>query len=113
MRRCLYAVSAVLIVCLLGSFAAYYLFRGATALLGENRRGRLAGAFIGAWGSVFLASLACALELAISGTSPLMLVMPAMGGVHAIIGIGEGLVTVAVLSLVLTARPDLLSLQKV
>ena len=98
---------------LVGSFAAYYLFRGATVLLGENRQGRLAGAFIGAWGSVFLASLACALELAISGTSPLMLVMPAMGGVHAIIGIGEGLVTVAVLSLVLTARPDLLSLQKV
>lgn len=98
---------------LVGSFAGYYLCRGVTGLLGESRRGRLAGAFIGAWGSVFLASLVCALELAVSGTSPLVLVMPAMGGVHAVIGIVEGLITVAVLSLVMASRPDLLSLQKV
>jgi len=39
--------------------------------------------------------------------------LPAMGGVHALIGIGEGLVTIAVLSLLRASRADLLELQKV
>jgi ABC-type Co2+ transport system permease subunit len=36
-----------------------------------------------------------------------------MAGVHAIIGVGEGLITVAVVSLVKATRSDLLSLQKI
>jgi ABC-type Co2+ transport system permease subunit len=35
-----------------------------------------------------------------------------MAGVHAVIGIGEGLITAAVLALVLATRADLLELQK-
>ena len=95
------------------SFVGYYLYRAIVFLWGESRRGRLIGGFISAWGSVFVASSACALELWISGTSPLWVVLPAMAGFHAIIGIGEGLITVAVLSLVLTTRKDLLELQRV
>ena len=71
------------------------------------------GGFIGAWGSVFLASIFCAVELAVSGASPIEAVLPAMAGFHALIGIGEGLITAAVLSLVLVTRPDLLELQKI
>jgi cobalt/nickel transport system permease protein len=59
---------------------------------------------------VFLASIACAIELAVSGTSPLQVALPAMAGIHALIGIGEGLATVAVLSFVLATRADLLEL---
>jgi cobalt/nickel transport system permease protein len=59
------------------------------------------------WLSVMLASGACAVELAISGTSPLSVALPAMLGVHAIIGIGEAVITVLVLSVVLAVRPDL------
>jgi cobalt/nickel transport system permease protein len=62
---------------------------------------------------VFLASIVCAIELAVSGTSPIQVALPAMAGVHALIGIGEGLITGAVLSLVLATRADLLQLQKV
>jgi cobalt/nickel transport system permease protein len=98
---------------LLACFAGYYLYRATTSLWGESRRGRLFGGFIGAWGSVFVAAIAAALELWISGTSPLGVVLPAMAGVHVLIGIGEGLITVAVLSLVLASRRDLLELQKV
>jgi len=81
--------------------------------MGDGKRGRMVGGFIGAWASVFLASAACAVELAVSGASPVVVVLPAMAGLHAIIGIGEGLITGAALSLVLAARADLWQLQKV
>lgn len=98
---------------IVASFSGYYLYRLATAFLGDNRRGKLISGFIGAWGSVFLASIVCAIELAVSGTSPIGVVLPAMAGFHALIGIGEGLITGAVLSLVLATRPDLLQLQRI
>ncbi|MBM3189421.1 MAG: cobalt transporter, partial [Chloroflexi bacterium] len=46
--------------------------------------------------------------LAISGTSPLGVVLPAMVLVHVLIGIGEGLITTAVLAFVAATRKDLL-----
>jgi cobalt/nickel transport system permease protein len=46
--------------------------------------------------------------LAISGISPLRIVLPAMAGIHALIGIGEALITVAVISFVQKVRPDLI-----
>jgi len=98
---------------IIASFAGYYGYRLLTLLLGDNRRGRLAGGAFGAWSSVFLASIACALELALSGASPIGVVLPAMAGVHALIGIGEGLITAAVLSLVLATRADLMQLQRI
>lgn len=58
--------------------------------------------------SVVVASIACAIELALSGTAPLAVVLPAMTGVHILIGIGEGLITGGVLAYLATARPDLL-----
>ncbi|HQG12945.1 MAG TPA: energy-coupling factor ABC transporter permease, partial [bacterium] len=50
--------------------------------------------------SMVIASAACAIELAASGTIAARIVMPAMIGVHAIIGIGEGLITALVVSFV-------------
>ncbi len=98
---------------IVASFSSYYLYRLAISLLGNSRKGKLIGGFIGAWGSVFLASIVCAIELAVSGASPIGVVLPAMAGLHALIGIGEGLITVAVLSLVLASRADLFQLQRI
>jgi cobalt/nickel transport system permease protein len=98
---------------IVASFAGYYMYRLATWLVGDKRKGKLVGGAIAAWGSVFLASVACAIELAVSGVSPLEVVLPAMAGFHALIGIGEGLITAAVLSLVLETRADLLQLQRI
>jgi cobalt/nickel transport system permease protein len=50
---------------------------------------------------------AVAIELAISGTSPLKIALPTMAGIHAIIGIGEAIITTAAISLILKTRPDL------
>jgi cobalt/nickel transport system permease protein len=98
---------------IVASFSGYYIYRLVTSLMGNGRRGTLVGGFAGAWVSVFLASIFCAVELAVSGVSPMRVVLPAMAGFHALIGIGEGLITGAVLSLVLATRADLLQLQRI
>jgi len=96
---------------IIAGFSSYYIYKGIDALFKHKKAGTLVGAGVGAWFSVVLASLVCAAELSISGTSPWALTIAAMGGVHILIGVGEGLITVAVLSLIMAARADLLKLQ--
>lgn len=69
----------------------------------------LAATFAAAWISVMLAALLTSIQLVVSDTSELSVVLPAMLGVHALIGIGEGLISVGAVALVLSARPDLLN----
>ncbi len=78
----------------------------------RNEAGRFVAAFAAAWLAVVAAATACALELAASGTTPLAVVLPAMAGVHAIIGLGEGIITAAALAAVRVSRPDLLELAR-
>jgi cobalt/nickel transport system permease protein len=49
------------------------------------------------------------LQIGFSGTSPFGVVLPAMLGVHVLIGIGEALITVAALGFIARMRPDLLN----
>ena len=93
-------------------FVGYYLYRGIALLFHKRKLGVMVGGGLAAWFSVMIASICCALELGISGIVPLGVALPAMAGVHALIGIGEGLITAAVLALVLATRADLLELQK-
>ena len=93
---------------IVGGLLCYWLFVGLRAALPKSRGAFLASAAVAAWASVVLASAVCAFELAISGTSPLKAALPTMVGVHTLIGIGEGLITVAALSAVLASRPDLI-----
>jgi cobalt/nickel transport system permease protein len=69
---------------------------------------RLTVAGIVAWLSVMTGALATALQLWLSGTAKLNLVVPAMLGVHTVIGLGEALITVAALAFIFRTRPDLL-----
>lgn len=80
---------------------------GLRAVLPRTRGAGLAAVGVAAWASVMAAATACAGELVASG-HPFGVVLPAMLGVHALIAIGEALITVAVVSTVLAARPDLL-----
>ncbi len=66
-----------------------------------------AGIVIGAWMSVVAAALAGAAQLALSGVVPLAVVLPPMLFWHILIGLAEGLITVAVVRYVLATRPDL------
>jgi cobalt/nickel transport system permease protein len=90
---------------LLTALIGYGLYR---SVLGQSQGVRLAVAGVAAWLSVMAGALATALQLWLSGTSSLGVVVPAMLGVHALIGIGEALITVAALAFIMRTRPDLL-----
>lgn len=61
----------------------------------DNRMMNSLALGITAWMSVLLAAFACSIELAISGTIPFKDVIMSMLGIHTLIGIGEGVITVA------------------
>lgn len=66
----------------------------------KSSGGRNVSIFLASWLSVFMASLMATVELSISGTVPFAVAFPAMAGWHALIGIGEGLITVVVVNFV-------------
>jgi cobalt/nickel transport system permease protein len=93
----------------IGGLVVGGLMYAARAVVGRSRAALLAIAGGGAWLAVMAGAAATALELAISGTVPFATVMPAMLGVHAVIGIGEAVITVAAVSAILASRPDLVA----
>jgi cobalt/nickel transport system permease protein len=92
-----------------GVFVANGVYHAIQRLLSGNQKVFWLSGFIAAWASIVVASFSCALQLALSGTSPASIAVPAMVGVHALIGIGEGLITVAALAFLYATRRDLIS----
>jgi len=92
-----------------GCVVTMFVMSAARRLLGESRVRLLAAGSVAAFLSIVLASAACAVELALSGTAALKVALPAMVGVHAIIGVGEAAITAAALELLMSARPDLIA----
>jgi cobalt/nickel transport system permease protein len=80
----------------------------ARRVLPRRRTAFLGVAAAGAWLSVMLGAFITSVELGVSGTVPFATVLPAMLGVHALIGIGEAVITVAAVAAVLATRPDLI-----
>jgi cobalt/nickel transport system permease protein len=72
-----------------GVAVSYFAYRTLRRLLGGQRWSILASGLITAWLSIEIAALAVALQLALSGTSPANIAVPAMAGIHALIGIGR------------------------
>ena len=62
------------------------------------------------WLAVMAGAAATSVQLAASGTIGLDYGLPAMLGVHALIGVGEAVITVAAVSAVLASRPDLVAM---
>jgi len=90
---------------LLTAAVGYGLYRSVS---NQSNTVKLVIAGMAAWLSVMTGALLTSFELWLSGTSGLALVIPAMLGVHAFIGIGEALITVAALAFIFQTRPDLL-----
>jgi cobalt/nickel transport system permease protein len=81
------------IVGALGGYAFFqFLVRG-----NVTKKNFLAAAFVAAWVSVVAAAIATACELAFSGTADLSAVLPLMTLTHVAIGFMEGIITAAVL----------------
>lgn len=87
--------------------SAYFVYSALRRIL-HDRRGQLVSASLAGWCSTVIASMVCAGELALSGTVAWNLALPAMAGIHSLIGIGEALITMLVLAAVAGTRPELL-----
>jgi cobalt/nickel transport system permease protein len=93
----------------IGALGGYGIFSLIYTLLQKSRKGFFIALAISSWFSIVMGASAAAIELAISGTSPLKIALTAMAGIHAIIGVGEAIITTAAISLILKTRPDLVT----
>lgn len=94
---------------LIGTFGGYYLHYIIRRALGRDTwLGMGVSVAVAAWTSVFVASIICAIQLALSGTVPLGVALGAMAFWHVLIGFGEALITVGTVKYIWQTRPDLL-----
>jgi cobalt/nickel transport system permease protein len=91
----------------IGALGGYSVFYTLYTLFRKSQKGFFIALAVSSWLSIVMSAAAAAIELALSGTSPFMIALPAMAGVHAIIGIGEAIITTTAVSLILKTRPDL------
>jgi cobalt/nickel transport system permease protein len=94
----------------LGALLAGLLVAAAVRALPHTRVVFLGVVAVVSWLAVMAGAGATSVELAVSDTIPLASSLPAMLGVHALIGVGEAVMTAAAVSAVLVSRPDLVAL---
>ncbi len=92
---------------LIGALCGYAIYATIRRAVG-GRAGVLVGAMVAAWLSVILSAGAFAVELAAGGRGAFVTVLGWMTLVHAVIGLGEALITGAVVRFLLLTRPDLI-----
>jgi cobalt/nickel transport system permease protein len=94
------------IVAALGGYGVFLLVR---AVLPRTKSAVVMASGVAAGISCVLASSAFSLEYALGGTggAPVRTVFAATVGVHALIGVGEGVITAMTVAAVLATRPDL------
>lgn len=97
---------------LIGVFVGYGVALALRGLATRGRGGLVATAFVAAFVNTVVASLGFVLEYAIGGSPGLSLgtVFSLMVGLHALIGIGEGIITALTVAAVASVRPDLIYL---
>jgi cobalt/nickel transport system permease protein len=93
----------------LGVGGGYVVYRWLLALLGSGFRRQIAAAAAGAYVSAVLVGTGVALELALSGTLPLLPAVVAIGGGHLAVGFLEALLTGAILAVLLRTHPRMLA----
>jgi len=92
---------------ILGCLVGYGIYQVIRKIIGGDQ-GILIGAATSAWCSVMLAALGTSLSLVLAGTVPFNLVLPPMLGIHALVGIGEALITTVAVQYILKVRPDII-----
>lgn len=93
----------------IGTLGGSLVARGIGTTLGGSRSASIIGAGAAAWLAVVAAAGFTTLQLGLSGTTNIAVGLPAMLGVHALIGIGEVLITVAALTFIAQTAPDILA----
>ena len=92
------------------SFTGHFVYQQLKKIFGEGRNSIWIAGAVGGWLSMMIGAVAAGIELAISGTSPLNVALPAMAIVHAVLGIIEAVITVGALTFIYSTRRDLLAI---
>jgi cobalt/nickel transport system permease protein len=97
---------------LIGTAAGYLIALALRPLATKGRSGLIVVAFVAAFCNTVIASLGFVLEFALGGDAAFSLggVAGTMVGLHALIGVGEGVITAATVASVASVRPDLVHL---
>jgi len=101
----------VLNLAVVGPLTGYLTWRALVAWR-SGERGRSIAAFSSAWVAVVAAACAVALEVWLSGRAPLVPALIALAGWHAVVGVGEGLITAGLVAFVAGVRPDVVEDQR-
>lgn len=92
---------------LVAPVVGYGVYRLVGRMGGTGLRSRLCATAFASWCSTVVASIACAGQLALSGTVAWGVAFPAMAGTHMLIAVGEALITTLVVAAVARMRPEL------
>lgn len=95
---------------IIGTILGYYIF----ILLNKVFKEKIyINSFIAGWLAIILGALSCSIQLGLSKTVPIYLGLPSMVSIHALIGIGEGLITSFVLTFICKVRKDLIFVKNI
>lgn len=99
----------VLNMAIIPAYGGFAIFTWSRSLLPKNSGGIIAATGLAAGASVVMAGAAFALEWLFGATAPIPFdtVFGAMVGVHALIGIGEAVISALAMGAILAVRPDL------
>jgi cobalt/nickel transport system permease protein len=97
---------------MIGSLGSYYVYRVLAGLM-KGPKATFWSGFWAAWLTVVASSLSCAAMLGFSRVVPWKLGFSVIGGIHAVLGLLEGLVTGTALQAVHRSRPDLFDRLKI
>jgi len=97
---------------IIGSLGSYWVYRLFVRLKSGPGAVFWSG-FWAAWITVFVSSVCCAMMLAISGVVSWRVGLTVISGVHALLGLLEGIVTGTVLQAISRSRPDLFNRPKI
>ncbi len=101
-----YNVLNMAIIPAYGGYAVFRLFR---RMFPRSSGGVIGSTGLASWASVVMAAMAFSIEWLFGASAPVPFddVFTAMVGVHALIGIGEGVISALAVGAVLASRPDL------
>ncbi len=93
---------------IIDALVGYAVYRLVVKLLGNTRRARLIGAFLGGWLGITVAGIAAGVEIGLSPSFPygVEITVPVMGFWHALLGLIEGAITAAVVDYVYRRAPS-------
>ena len=99
----------VLNMAIVPAYGGYAVFRLARRLMPDSTGGVVGATGLAAWASVVMSSIAFSLEWLFGATAPVAFdtVFGSMVGIHALIGMGEGIISALAVGAVLASRPDL------